>query len=156
MFKYTKITTFCTNVVNPILSVTHFFIRFCQFCKPQAALAHYLYTMATNTKIHNCRSYSAQEIIEFMIRLNPLLRIEDNRNKVYVGATGDIRERMRRHNTKELLFAAQTAGQRVAAKVEATALKYGFHIGNVKHGGNGTNSHSIYIYAYRITKETIE
>ena len=109
-----------------------------------------------NKDILNCRNYSAEEIIEFMIKLNPELKMEENRSNVYVGATKDIKERMRRHNVKELLFAAKTASQRVAAKVEELAFKYGFQIGNVKHGGNGTNSYSIYIYAYRITKETIE
>jgi hypothetical protein len=109
-----------------------------------------------NKDILNCRNYSAEEIIEFMIKLNPELKMEENRSNVYVGATKDIKERMRRHNVKELLFAAKTASQRVAAKVEEVALRYGFQIGNVSYGGNGTNSHSIYIYAYRITKETIE
>ena len=108
-------------------------------------------------KIFDCRDYSAAEILEFMIKLNPSLRYPANRRRVYVGATFNIDERLYRHNAREnLIFCAQTAHQNVAAKVEELAYESGFNIGEVKWGGNGTNSYSIYVYAYRITPSTIE
>ena len=107
-------------------------------------------------EIIDCRDLSAKEILDEMIRMHPWLEDPDNRQWVYVGATGDINERLYRHNAKKVLFCAQTANQRVAAAVEEEALKLGFCIGNVKHGGNGTNSFSIYIYAYIIDRYTIE
>ena len=50
------------------------------------------------------------------------------------------------HNAGEVLFRGQTASQDVAAAVEAEARRRGFYIGKVGHGGNGTNSYSIYVY----------
>lgn len=93
---------------------------------------------------------SAEEIVELMIKLNPDLRSLIKRQKVYVGATGNIEGRLRCHNAKRILFCARTASQRVAAEVERVAASRGFNIGKVTHGGNGTNSHSIYVYAYEI------
>ena len=108
-------------------------------------------------KIYDCRDYSAEEIIESIIKLYPALRYRDNRRRIYVGATGDINKRLYCHNAEDkVIFCAQTAHQNVAAKVEALAYDYGFNIGDVKWGGNGTNSHSIYVYAYRITGDTVE
>lgn len=108
-------------------------------------------------RIYDCRDYSAEEIIELMIELYPALEHRENRRRIYVGATGNIAERLYRHNAEDkVIFCAQTAHQNVAAKVEALAHDYGFNIGDVKWGGNGTNSYSIYVYAYRITRDTIE
>lgn len=100
--------------------------------------------------IKDCRSMSAEEIVDYMIKLNPELRGPIKRLRVYVGATGNIAERLRRHNASRAIFCAQTANRRVAAKVEEVACSQGFNIGNVTHGGNGTNSHSIYVYACEI------
>ena len=108
-------------------------------------------------KIYDCRTFSAEEIINYMIGLNPSLKHVANRRRIYVGATRNIGERLYRHNAEdEVIFCAQTAHQNVAAKVEALAYNLGFNIGSVKWGGNGTNSYSIYVYAYRITDNTIE
>ena len=108
-------------------------------------------------KIYDCSDFSAEEIINYMIELNPSLRRLENRRRTYVGATKDINERLYRHNAAdEVIFCAQTAHQNVAAKVESIAYDLGFNIGSVKWGGNGTNSYSIYVYAYRITGDTIE
>lgn len=101
-------------------------------------------------EILDCHDMSAEQIIELMIKQNPDLKGPIKRQKVYVGATGDIEERLRRHNATKVLFCARTASQRVAAKVEEIACSLGFCIGNVTHGGNGTNSHSIYVYAFEI------
>ena len=102
-------------------------------------------------RIYDCRDYSAEEIIEHMIELYPALEHQENRRRIYVGATGNIAERLYRHNAEDkVIFCAQTAHQNVAAKVEALAHDYGFNIGKVTHGGNGTNSHSINVYAYEI------
>ncbi len=90
---------------------------------------------------------SAEEIVDYMIKLNPELEGPIKRQKVYVGATGNIEERLRRHNAPRAIFCAQTANRRVAAKVEEVAHNEGFYIGDVTWGGNGTNSHSIYVYA---------
>ena len=97
--------------------------------------------------IFDCRDCSAEEIIELMITLNPELNDPVKRRKVYVGVTGNIRERLLRHNVDVALFSAQTANRMVAKKVENIAYEMGFNIGNVSWGGNGTNSHSIYVYA---------
>ena len=108
-------------------------------------------------KIYDCRDCSAEEIIERMIELCPALEHRGNRRRIYVGVTGDIAERIYRHNAEDkVIFCAQTAHQNVAAKVEALAHDYGFNIGDVGWGGNGTNSRSIYVYAYKITSDTIE
>ena len=96
----------------------------------------------------NCRDLSAKEIVDYIIELNPWLRDINNRDLVYIGVTGDIEERLRRHNAIEVLFIGQTANQGVAAAVEVEARRRGFYIGKVGHGGNGTNSYSIYVYAY--------
>ena len=96
----------------------------------------------------NCRDLSAKEIVEYIIELNPDLRDVKNRIRVYVGVTGNIEERLCRHNAIEVLFIGQTANQGVAAAVEAEARRRGFYIGKVFHSGNGTNSYSIYVYAY--------
>ena len=101
-------------------------------------------------EILDCHEMSAEEIVELMIKLNPDLRSLIKRQKVYVGATGNIEERLSRHNAKTILFCARTASQRVTAEVERVAAARGFNIGKVTHGGNGTNSHSIYVYAYEI------
>ena len=107
--------------------------------------------------IYDCRAFSAEDIINYMIGLNPSLKHVANRRRIYVGATRNIEERLYRHNAEdEVIFCAQTAHQNVAAKVEALAYNLGFNIGRVKWGGNGTNSYSIYVYAYRITDNTIE
>lgn len=111
--------------------------------------------MDSNTK--DCRNYSAEEIIDYFMELYPSLKNPANRRRVYIGVTGNIVERIRRHNAKDnLLFSVQTAAQWVAAKVEELAHRLGFNIGDVQHGGNGTNSNSIYVYAYLIDKHTIE
>ena len=108
-------------------------------------------------RIYDFRDFSAEEIINYMIGLNPSLKHVANRRRIYVGATRNIEERLYRHNAKdEVIFCAQTAHQNVAVKVEALAYNLGFNIGSVKWGGNGTNSYSIYVYAYRITDNTIE
>lgn len=62
----------------------------------------------------------------------------------------------RKHNAGEVLFRGQTASQDVAATVEAEARRRGFYIGKVGHGGNGTNSYSIYVYAYLRDWYTVE
>ena len=95
----------------------------------------------------DCHKMSAEEIVELMIKLNPDLKGPIKRQKVYVGATGNIEERLRRHKVDKPLFYARTASQRTAAKVEEIACSLGFCIGDVTHGGNGTNSHSIFVYA---------
>ena len=46
----------------------------------------------------NCRDLSAKEIVDYIIELNPWLRDINNRDLVYIGVTGDIEERLRRHN----------------------------------------------------------
>ena len=104
----------------------------------------------------NCRDLSAKEIVDYIIELNPWLRDINNRDLVYIGVTGDIEERLRRHNAIEVLFIGQTANQGVAAAVEVEARRRGFYIGKVGHGGNGTNSYSIYVYAYLMDQYTIE
>lgn len=107
--------------------------------------------------IKDCRDYSAEAIIKCFIKQYPELKEKENRRRVYIGVTGNIEERLRRHNAKDnLLFCAQTAAQWVAAKVEEIANGLGFEIGDVSHGGNGTNSYSIYVYAYFIDEHTIE
>ena len=101
-------------------------------------------------QILDCHDLSAEEIVDYMIEMNPDLQSLIKRQKVYVGATGDIEGRLRCHNAKRILFCARTASQRVAAEVERIAAAHGFNIGKVTHGGNGTNSHSIYVYAFEI------
>lgn len=88
----------------------------------------------------------------------PSLRNRACRKRVYVGATGNVAARLQRHNVSddEFLFSAQTAHRCVAAKVERLAYENGFRIGDVSWGGNGTNSLSIYVYAYIITDSTRE
>lgn len=107
-------------------------------------------------EIIDCHCFSAKEILNLIIKQNPELRYIENRRRVYIGATSNIAERLYRHNARKVIFCAKTACQRVAAAVEAEALKMGFNIGNVKHGGNGTNSRSIYIYAYIIDEYSLE
>ena len=107
-------------------------------------------------KTTDCHHLNAKEIINLIIKQNPELCYIENRRKVYIGATSNIAERLYRHNAQKVIFCAKTASQRVAAAVEAEALKMGFNIGNVKHGGNGTNSRSIYIYAYIIDEYSLE
>jgi hypothetical protein len=108
-------------------------------------------------QILDCHDLTAEQIVDYMIELNPDLQSLIKRQKVYVGSTCNIDERLYRHNAREnLIFCAQTAHQNVAAKVEELAYESGFNIGEVKWGGNGTNSYSIYVYAYRITPSTIE
>ncbi len=105
----------------------------------------------------DCRNFSAERIIDYLMELYPELYNRDNRRRVYIGVTGNIAERLYRHNAKDnLLFCAQTATRWVAAKVEKIADELGFEIGDVHHGGNGTNSKSIYVYAYFIDSNTIE
>ena len=100
-----------------------------------------------NFKPIDCHKMSAEEIVELMIKLNPDLKGPIRRQKVYVGATGNIEERLRRHKVDKPLFYARTANQSTAAKVEEIACSLGFCIGDVTHGGNGTNSHSVCVYA---------
>ena len=90
----------------------------------------------------NCRELSARETVE----LNPWLRDVKQRIRVYVGVIENIEKRLCKHNAGEVLFRGQTASQDVAAAVEAEARRRGFYIGKVGHGGNGTNSYSIYVY----------
>ena len=105
----------------------------------------------------DCRLMSAAEIIDCLIELYPELENPANRRRVYIGVTGNIKNRLYRHNAKNnLLFCAQTAAQWVAAKVEEIAHGLGFEIGDVRHGGNGTNCYSIYVYAYFIDEHTIQ
>lgn len=106
--------------------------------------------------VYNCRNLSAQEIITAIIEKYPWLKCEENRRLVYIGATKDIGDRLRRHRAGRVLFCGQTANQMVAAKVEDIAYKMGFYIGGVSWGGNGTNSYSIYVYAYLITSDTVQ
>ena len=103
----------------------------------------------------DCKSYTAEEIISLLFDIYPELQNHQRKRKhVYIGMTNDIKRRTLEHNISidEIIFYAQTANQRVAAKVEELAKELGFEIGEVEHGGNGTNSYSIYIYAYVITK----
>ena len=98
----------------------------------------------------DCHNLSAEEIFRLMIKRNPALKGMIKRQKVYVGATGDIEERLRRHKVEKPLFYARTASQKVASEVERIAVTRGFNIGNVTYGGNGTNSHSVFVYACEI------
>ncbi len=105
----------------------------------------------------DCRNYTAKEVLLLLYDHFPELQnSKRKRKRVYVGVTGDIVRRAREHNIalSEIIFYAQTAAQWVAAKVEKLAKELGFEIGDVEHGGNGTNSHSVYVYAYVITKES--
>ena len=52
----------------------------------------------------DCHEMSAEEIVELMIKLNPDLKGPIKRQKVYVGATGNIEERLRRHKVDKPLF----------------------------------------------------
>lgn len=104
----------------------------------------------------NCRDLSAREIVDYIIELNPWLRDVKQRIRVYVGVTENIEKCLRKHNAGEVLFRGQTASQDVAAAVEAEARRRGFYIGKVGHRGNGTNSYSIYVYAYLRDLYTIE
>ncbi len=61
--------------------------------------------------IKDCRSMSAEEIVDYMIKLNPELRGPIKRLRVYVSATGNIAERLRRHNASRAIFCAQTANR---------------------------------------------
>ena len=106
---------------------------------------------------YECRDYTAKEILDFMIEENPSLQHRAARGRVYVGASGNVAERLYRHNARErLLFCARTAHRNVAAAVERLAHEMGFCIGNVEWGGCGTNSHSVFVYAYRMGGSTIE
>lgn len=109
-------------------------------------------------KIYDCRNLGANEIVDYLVELYPFLECKANRKNVYIGATGNVDDRLRRHNAGpgEFLFCAKTAHRNVAAKVEEIAGGLGFEIGKVQHGGNGTNSFSIYVYAYMITRNTKE
>ena len=110
-----------------------------------------------NIAFYDCRDYTAQEILAFMIKKNPSLRQRAERRRVYVGASGNVAERLYRHNARErLLFCVRTAHRNVAAAVERLAREMGFCIGNVEWGGCGTNSHYIFVYAYRMGAATIE
>lgn len=105
----------------------------------------------------DCRNYTAEEIILLLFDIYPELQNSKRRRKrVYVGVTNDIVRRAREQNIAldEIIFYAQTATQLVAAKAERLAKELGFEIGDVKHGGNGTNSCSIYVYAYVITRDS--
>ena len=80
----------------------------------------------------DCRNFSAERIIDYLMELYPELYNRDNRRRVYIGVTGNIAERLYRHNAKDnLLFCAQTATRWVAAKVETIADELGFEIGDV-------------------------
>ena len=56
-----------------------------------------------NFKPIDCHKMSAEEIVELMIKLNPDLKGPIRRQKVYVGATGNIEERLRRHKVDKPL-----------------------------------------------------
>ena len=105
-------------------------------------------------RIQDCRHFSAEEIIKAIMNRHTWLKKKENRCYVYIGATKDIKDRLRRHKATKILFCAQTANRRVASKVEEVANRLGFNIGDVSWGGNGTNSYSIYVYAYMIDKNT--
>ena len=105
----------------------------------------------------DCRDYTAEQVIALLFDIHPELQnSKRKRSRVYVGITNDIERRAREHNIaiNEIVFYAQTSAQWVAAKVEELAYELGFAIGDVEYGGNGTNSHSIYVYAYVITGES--
>ena len=105
----------------------------------------------------DCRDYKAEQVIALLFDIHPELQNSSRKRKrVYIGVTNDIYRRAREHNISidEIIFYAQTAAQWVAAKVEEIAHEQGFEIGDVKHGGNGTSSYSIYVYAYVITRES--
>ena len=105
----------------------------------------------------DCRDYKAEQVIALLFDIHPELQNSSRKRKrVYIGVTNDIYRRAREHNISidEIIFYAQTAAQCVAAKVEEIAHEQGFKIGDVKYGGCGTNSYSIYVYAYAITKES--
>ena len=114
-----------------------------------------------NTELisYDCRDYTAEEIIDLLLDVNYELKYDRTRRKrVYVGATSDVKSRARDHNitVDDIFFCAQTTHQKVAAKVERLAKEAGFNIGNVSWGGNGTNSKSLYVYAYVITRKTVQ
>lgn len=105
----------------------------------------------------DCRDCTAEEILSLLYEKLPRLGRERRKRKmVYVGATGDVAKRVREHRITpdKVLFCALTAHRRVAAKVEWLAREQGFNIGKVEWGGNGTNSFSRYVYAYKITKNS--
>lgn len=105
----------------------------------------------------DCRDYKAEQVIALLFDIHPELQnSRRKRKRVYIGVTNDINRRAREHNIsiEEIIFYAQTAAQWVAAKVEEIAHKQGFKIGDVKYGGCGTNSYSIYVYAYVITRDS--
>lgn len=111
------------------------------------------------TNCYDCRDYSAEEIIALLLDVNYELNLGlTSKKRIYVGVTSDVKGRARDHNVplEDIFFCAQTANRRVAAKVERLAEEKGFNIGKVSHGGNGTNSKSLYVYAYIITRNTIQ
>lgn len=108
---------------------------------------------------YDCRSYTANEILELLFDIYPEIANDRKcRKRIYVGATGNVKERVCYHKISigDIIFCAQTAHRNVATKVEEIAHEKGFYIGNVSYGGNGTNSKSIYVYAYVITKDTVQ
>ena len=79
----------------------------------------------------DCRNCSAEEILRLLLDTYPSLYDTANRKLVYVGATCDVEERLRKHNVDidDVLFCAMTASRRVAARVEELAREMGFCIG---------------------------
>ena len=115
--------------------------------------------MNQNSIAYDCRDYTAEEILLLLYDIHPELEYDKRKRKrVYVGVTGDVKGRAQDHKITldEIIFCAQTTHRRVAAKVERLAHDAGFYIGKVAHGGNGTNSRSLFVYAYVITKTTKE
>lgn len=109
-----------------------------------------------SNRLFDCRKLNAKKILELLIELNPELRDIEKRRNVYVGATSNIKERIYRHHATRVIFRALTMSRNVAAAVEREAAILGFNIGKVKHGGNGTNDRSVYIYAYMMDENTVE
>lgn len=105
--------------------------------------------------LYNCSDLTAEEIITYIIEFNPELYDITRRAGCYVGATGNIASRLYRHKADRVIFCARVANSRVAAAVERKAAECGFDIGNVTWGGNGTNTRSVYVYAYEKTPHSI-
>ena len=85
----------------------------------------------TNNIAIDCRNCSAEEILRLLLDTYPSLYDTANRKLVYVCATCDVEERLRKHNVDidDVIFCAMTASRRVAARVEELAREMGFCIG---------------------------
>ena len=71
----------------------------------------------------------------------------NNRSIVYVGVTGNIEERLRRHNAREVIFRGQTANQDVAAAVEDEARRRVFISGKSSMAGTERTA-ILYMYMH--------